>query len=52
MSLRGIFYASPHGKLLQPIFRDRSTKEEASGNYANDFLHMTYKPVVEGELQV
>lgn len=52
VSLRGIFCASPHGKSLKPVFEDISTKDEASGNYANDFLHMTYKPVVEGELQV
>ena len=52
MSLRSIFYLSTLGALLKPIFKDRSIKEEASGNYANDFLHMMYKPSVEGEMQV
>ena len=52
MSLRGVFYSSPLGALLKHVFEDRSIKEEASVNYANDFLHMMYKPSVEGEMQV
>ena len=52
VSLRGVFYSSPLGKLLKPTFEDRNIKEEAAMNYLNDFLHMMYKPIVEGELQV
>ena len=52
VSLRNIFYLSTLGALLKPVFKDRSVKEEASVNYANDFLHMMYKPSVEGEMQV
>ena len=52
MSLRSVFDASPLGAFLKPVFENKTIKEEASGNYANDFLHMTYKPLVDGELQV
>ena len=52
MSLRGVFYSSPLGAVLKPVFEDRSIKEEATVSYANDFLHMMYKPFVEGEMQV
>lgn len=52
MSLRGVFNSSPLGALLKPVFEDGSIKEEASVNYANDFLHMMYKHSVEGEMQV
>ena len=51
MSLRGVFYSSPLGTLLKRVLEDRSIKEEASVSYANDFLHMMYKPL-EGEMQV
>ena len=52
MSLRGVFNSSPLGALLKHVFEDTSIKEEASVNYANDFLHMMYTPSVEGEMQV
>ena len=51
-SLRGVFHSSPLGKILQPTFEDEIVKNEAVMNYLNDFLHMTYKPIVEGEMQV
>jgi hypothetical protein len=51
-SLRAVFRSSPLGKLLEPVFEDENTKNEAAMNYLNDFLHMMYKPTVEGELQV
>jgi hypothetical protein len=52
VSLRGVFHSSPLGNLLRPVFEDESIKNEAAMNYLNDFLHMMYKPMVEGELQV
>jgi hypothetical protein len=52
VSLRGVFYSSPLGQLLKPTFEDKNIKDEAAMNYLNDFLHMMYKPFVEGELQV
>ena len=50
--MRGVFHSSPLGNLLRPVFEDESIKNEAAMNYLNDFLHMMYKPMVEGELQV
>jgi hypothetical protein len=52
ISLRGGFYSSPLGQLLKLVFEDKNIKEEAAMNYLNDFLHMMYKPIVVGELQV
>ena len=52
VSLRGAFHSSPLGNLLRPVFEDEVIKNEAAMNYMNDFLHMMYKPMVEGELQV
>jgi hypothetical protein len=52
ISLRGAFYSSPLGQLLKPVFEDENIKEEAAKNYLDDFLHMMYKPIVKGELQV
>ena len=52
MSLRGVFNSSPLGAFLKPVFEDKSINEEASVSYANDFLHMMYRPIVERELQV
>jgi hypothetical protein len=52
ISLRSVFYSSPLGQLLKPPFEDKNIKGEAAMNYMNDFLHMMYKPIVEGELQV
>ena len=52
VSLRGVFYSSPLGQLLKPTFEDENIRGEAAMNYLNDFLHMIYKPIVEGELQV
>ena len=51
-SLRGVFHSSPLGKILEPTFEDEIVKHEAVMNYLNDFLHMTYKPIAEGEMQV
>jgi hypothetical protein len=52
VSLRSVFNSSPLGQLLKPTFEDKNIKGEAAMNYLNDFLHMMYKPIVEGELQV
>ena len=52
LQLRGIFYQSPLANLVKASFEDKENKNEATENYLNDFLHMMYKPIVEGELQV
>jgi hypothetical protein len=50
--LRGVFQSSQLGHLLKPVFEEENTKNEAAMGYLNDFLHMMYKPEVDGEFQV
>ena len=50
--LRFSFYESTLGKLVMPLFVDDKSKREAAESYLEDFLHMMYRPVHEGELQV
>ncbi|XP_028416584.1 E3 ubiquitin-protein ligase rnf213-alpha-like [Dendronephthya gigantea] len=52
LQLRGIFYQSPLGNYLKVIFGDKENKKEATENYLHDFLHMMYKPIENGELEL
>ena len=51
-ALRFSFYQSTLGKLVISLFVDGKSKQEAAESYLEDFLHMTYRPVQESELQV
>ena len=44
--------SSQLGGLLNTLFEDDDVKESALMDYLHDFLHMSYKPTVDLEMQV
>ena len=50
--LREVIETSPLGHLLQPVLLNPEIKAEAMMAYLHDFLHMVYKPTVDGEMEV
>ena len=51
-ALRDVLASSQLGGLLNTLFEDDDVKESALMDYLHDFLHMSYKPTLDIEMQV